>query len=219
LRWGNDGRKKPGIGHTIHPAFAEQIDLVGQMAAVNGDEPEFYTTAKQEHYAMVTPKFDSSELEMFDKITAPFQIDGRTPFLDRRLVEFTYGVPWSQKTWRGEMRYLTRRAFAGRWPKAVTRRSGKGNMGDNFTRRLWSENRDYIADIIFDPPDNLGRYVNLPKLQRIFNDPDVPNFRKPTLMIYEAVTVGAWLRRLNDPLPRQRKEETFWKNSPAYNCA
>ena len=76
-----------------------------------------------------------------DRITMAHSIEGRVPFLDHRLVEFTTSLTGNLKIRRLETKVLLRRACRGLLPREVVRRKKKAFFmpvedcfGDNFFR-------------------------------------------------------------------------------------
>jgi asparagine synthase (glutamine-hydrolysing) len=186
----------PSINRSLNPAFAGRIELAERLTELERGTPEFHLTAHDEHYSMLTLKYDSTEREWFDKITAPFGIDARLPFLDRRLAEFIIGVPWQQKTRRGKMRLLTRRAFANTWPEIIGQRPNKANMGSNFIEKLWECHTELITDTVLASDNNLDAYVNMPLVKQIINNHDLRYQKEAAIIIYEVVMLGTWLKNL-----------------------
>jgi asparagine synthase (glutamine-hydrolysing) len=64
------------------------------------------------------------------------RIDVRYPFLDRRLIEFVFGVPIEQHLRPGETRSLQRRAMARVLPREIAQRRTKGGPGGTIYRRF-----------------------------------------------------------------------------------
>jgi asparagine synthase (glutamine-hydrolysing) len=61
-----------------------------------------------------------------DRMTMAASLEGRSPFLDHRLVEWTARLPDSMKIRGGRGKYLLRKAFAGYLPKEVMRHRKQG---------------------------------------------------------------------------------------------
>ena len=49
-----------------------------------------------------------------DKITMSTSVEGRVPFLDHRLVNFTQDIPMAWKVRGGETKYILKKALAGK---------------------------------------------------------------------------------------------------------
>jgi len=69
-----------------------------------------------------------------DKITMSTSVEGRVPFLDHRLVEFTMDIPMTWKVKGGEPKYLLKKALGGVLPDDVLYRP---KMGFGAPMREW----------------------------------------------------------------------------------
>ena len=69
-----------------------------------------------------------------DKITMSTSIEGRVPFLDHRLVDFTMDIPQAWKVRGGEPKYLLKQAMAGIVPDDILYRK---KMGFNAPMDRW----------------------------------------------------------------------------------
>ena len=83
------------------------------------------TTAHQKHYNDLKSGFIQYEMELVDQISAPFSIELRHPFFDKRLVEFCLAIPTEQKFSNGWDRMIMRRAMQGILPKEIQWRKKK----------------------------------------------------------------------------------------------
>jgi asparagine synthase (glutamine-hydrolysing) len=62
-------------------------------------------------------------------------IESRVPFLDYRLVEFVFSLPWEQKIHRGTRKFVLRSAMKEILPESVLNRQAK--MGFNSPVDVW----------------------------------------------------------------------------------
>ncbi|MGH7665415.1 MAG: lasso peptide isopeptide bond-forming cyclase [Gemmatimonadaceae bacterium] len=92
-------------------------------------EPEMHAAGLSQPVYQLT-------LEMADKCSRAFGIEGRYPFFDRRLIDFCLSVPDDKKFAGGWPRALFRRAMEGYLPADIQWRSTKGNLACNFDRGL-----------------------------------------------------------------------------------
>lgn len=72
-----------------------------------------------------------------DSRTMRLSLEGRMPFLDHRLVEFSASIPSAYKIHRGYTKYFARHAFVGKLPDAIVWRKDK--MGWPIPEREWLE--------------------------------------------------------------------------------
>lgn len=102
--------------------FAAKLRAFEQahVAEANG-EPSARTTQCQ---ALSSGLF-SNALEMMDRIYKRYGMEGRHPFLDKRLVEFCVALPSDQKMRHGQGRFIMRSSLRGTLPDAIRLRFGK----------------------------------------------------------------------------------------------
>jgi asparagine synthase (glutamine-hydrolysing) len=75
------------------------------------------------HYSSV-----KNGLYWYDRHAAPFGVEVRHPFLDRRLAEFVLAIPSTQHYRAGWRKWLLRRAMAGIVPESICWRKDKTNF-------------------------------------------------------------------------------------------
>jgi asparagine synthase (glutamine-hydrolysing) len=85
-----------------------------------------------------------SYLRYEDKNSMFHSIESRLPFLDYRLVEFAFSLPWEQKIFRGTTKYVLRTAMTGVVPELVRNRRDK--VGFSTPEDVWF--RTDLADAI-----------------------------------------------------------------------
>ena len=68
--------------------------------------------------------------------SAPFAVEQRYPFFDRRLMEFCLAVPFEYRIYHGYTRGVLRQAMQDILPPAVQWRTGKQNLTTNFLQRF-----------------------------------------------------------------------------------
>ncbi|MCX7015866.1 MAG: lasso peptide isopeptide bond-forming cyclase [Candidatus Sumerlaeota bacterium] len=161
--------KSPSAGRAgmIQPEFARRI---GAKARARKLLPEHWPparTEREQHYRDLTSGLIPAALEAVDKAAAPFGLEPRFPFLDRRVVEFCLSLPPEQKLHGGWARMIVRRGLAGCLPEKVRWRSCKGDMGPSFRRGLLTLDRDRLSDALSNLPTTLERYVNREALREI----------------------------------------------------
>jgi asparagine synthase (glutamine-hydrolysing) len=129
--------------------------------------------------------------EMWDKAAAPFSIELRYPFLDRRLLEFCLAVPASQKLYQGRIRMIMRRSMDGILPEAIRWRGGKTSVRPNFDRALRTFGREVVEIVILD--SRLGEYVDLAGLRNAYHQFVCGRRRSDSYMIWSVAALALWL--------------------------
>lgn len=83
-----------------------------------------------------------------DKNSMAFSIESRVPFLDYRLVEFAFAMPWEQKIRRGTRKFVLRSAMKGMLPESVLNRQDKVGFDTPETIWLKSNLDEEISEVI-----------------------------------------------------------------------
>jgi asparagine synthase (glutamine-hydrolysing) len=89
-----------------------------------------------ERLAAYDSTWQSSALELTDRLAAERGVEARYPFLDRRLVELCLRLPEAQIKAGHQHRGLHRRAFGPRLPALVASRPDKADLTGSFVRRM-----------------------------------------------------------------------------------
>ena len=123
------------------------------------------------------------------------------PYTDRRLVEFTLGVPEAQFQRAGVRRWLARRALADRLPAELLAQRGRGRqVGEwyhlaNLRREATAEAVERIARSPL-----ASRVLDVPYLKKLVDtwpkdaDSAIQTERQHRYVLHYSVTVGAFLR-------------------------
>ncbi|MEO7352946.1 MAG: asparagine synthase C-terminal domain-containing protein, partial [Gemmatimonadales bacterium] len=86
-------------------------------------------------------------LQFGDAYSMAHSVESRLPFLDHRLVEFVFGLPFDQKLRGAETKVLLRRAIGPELPKEIIERRDKVGFGTPV-REWLREHRDAIHDTL-----------------------------------------------------------------------
>jgi asparagine synthase (glutamine-hydrolysing) len=154
-----------------------------------------FLTARQEHLAQLTAPMLAEGLELFDRILAPFGVEGRYPFFDHRLAEYCLSLPAEQKLADGYSRVVARRALEGILPPEVQWRAGKGRPGLHILPSLIA-NRERLDDLFLRDPAVLEPYVDLDVLRfsyREFVDGRSTDYTA-VIRLWSAAVLACWLR-------------------------
>ncbi|MEW5693439.1 MAG: asparagine synthase (glutamine-hydrolyzing) [Candidatus Hydrogenedentota bacterium] len=84
-----------------------------------------------------------SILHLTDKLTMAHSLEARVPFLDYRLVEFSFSIPTTLKLKNFNTKYLIRKLVEGLLPEKIINRK---KMGFTVPAKLWFRN-ELISDI------------------------------------------------------------------------
>jgi asparagine synthase (glutamine-hydrolysing) len=84
-----------------------------------------------------------------DRMSMAFSIESRVPFLDYRLVEFCFQLPYHEKIDKGVTKSILRRAMNGRLPESVRMRRDKLGFPAPLASWIRSDLNDPIRDTLF----------------------------------------------------------------------
>jgi len=85
-------------------------------------------------------------LRVCDRVSSVFSIEPRYPFLDHRIVEFTFSLPTTQRIRKGWTKYIVRNAMEGLIPEAV--RKTRKKFGTPVPLERWmTELRENIRKV------------------------------------------------------------------------
>jgi asparagine synthase (glutamine-hydrolysing) len=191
-------RRQPGWppDSIISPEFARRTGLAERVEAFDREHGTPARSPREAHWRGMTSALVPYALELADKAAAAFGVEPRYPFFDRRLMELCLALPADQKMHGGWTRAVMRRAMAGILPEQVRWRASKANLAPNFGRRLLSNDRNVLTEVIFAHPGALEEYVDIPALRRAYDRYVAhPLLQADALTVHGAVVLGLWLQR------------------------
>ncbi|HUY25979.1 MAG TPA: asparagine synthase-related protein [Candidatus Binataceae bacterium] len=119
----------------LTPEFARRIDL-GARVRFEEAAPQFASFAQHDVYRAFTLGARVHPYEMMERWTSARGIEGRHPFVDRRIFEFALAIPEEQRV-RGEFtRFVVRNAMRGILPEEVRGRTTKSTYGCSIVLTL-----------------------------------------------------------------------------------
>ncbi|NEO97790.1 MAG: lasso peptide isopeptide bond-forming cyclase [Symploca sp. SIO2E9] len=151
----------------INTAFAQQVGVVEQTQALHSSIPVLALSSREQHRLSLTTGLYPNLMEITDKTTARFSLEGRYPFFDRRVMEFCLALPSNQKFRQGWSRAILRFAMTEILPPEVQWRVSKGRLGYNFNRKLLEVEAKTLKEVI-NQPQAIEPYVNLPVLRSAY---------------------------------------------------
>jgi asparagine synthase (glutamine-hydrolysing) len=119
----------------VSHAFAQRTGLVSRLHS-RAASPADASFAQQDIYRTFGAGWMVHPTEMTERWTAGFGVEGRHPFLDRRLIEFCYAIP-DEMRWRpDETKYVMRQAMRDILPEAVRLRRTKAVFSSSYVSAL-----------------------------------------------------------------------------------
>jgi asparagine synthase (glutamine-hydrolysing) len=128
-----------------------------------------------------------------DVCAAYVGVEVRSPFWDRRLVDFALRIPHRLRAWRGVDRVIARQSLSGTLPEAVRRRLSKSHVGDLVHRGLREEERERVEGLLHHSRAEALGFVDSRVLGRTFER----YWRGDTDRYHEIIRplyLEAWLR-------------------------
>ena len=200
----------------INPAYAERMHIAERAAHFGfnffGKLPSDLRALRR---GVLT---DGAILELGDAaqgLRALHGIEMRDPMCDRRLVEWSLGVPEEQFRRNGVRRWLIKRMMKGRLPESVLRNPSKGRQTVDWHCRMTRDLPRIKKDLDrLEADPNTARMIDIPRLRRLLDDwPErtvISRFddRSFFLPVIVPMTLAAghfvrWVNGANDPALEQ----------------
>ncbi len=130
----------------------------------------------------------------YDRVAAPYGIEVRHPFLDRRLVEFVLALPPDRLFRAGGWKPLLREAMAGILPEIVRRRPDKASFSSFVDLALREREAARVEALLTDPLVVELGFVEGERLQASYRRYRDGALAEEHLMLWYVVTLEIWLR-------------------------
>jgi asparagine synthase (glutamine-hydrolysing) len=139
----------------------------------------------------------SALLHYADRNSMAFSLETRLPFLDYRLVEYSFGLPSEQKIENGITKVILRNAMKGTVPEEIRNRTDK--MGFVTPEGVWFKTtlRNQIYEIISSRSFAERGYFDVNKVREIFVK-HCEGKIDASLAIWRCVNLELWLRTFMD---------------------
>lgn len=133
-------------------------------------------------------------LVKMDRCSMAHGLETRSPFLDRELLEYVFGLPDHMKLRWGGTKMILRRAFADLLPPQIVRR---GKMGFGVPLRKWfaSDLREFVQDFVMTPHARLRQYVDQRYVQQLWQE-HLSGYADHSNRVWTLLTFEVWLRQL-----------------------
>jgi asparagine synthase (glutamine-hydrolysing) len=194
-RWHSLRRHHPAPCCVLDREFVERIGVRKYRASLAETAAPTAKTERASHYQTLTWGVMPSTLELLGRTAAPFGIEVRFPFWDRRLIEFCLGLPFRFKIRDGYTRWIMRKAMDGLLPSDVQWRADKSNIGPGFRHCLFQHG---MKDLI--TAEGVADRLLLPYVCAKHLDDSRRQFRaeagdRETLFLWQVANLTLWLER------------------------
>ncbi|MEL6493885.1 MAG: lasso peptide isopeptide bond-forming cyclase [Cyanobacteria bacterium J06623_7] len=169
-----------------------------QLAAQN-----FIATPNEraEHFKAIDVGSIVTTLELLDRTAAPFDVEVRYPFWDKRLVEFCLSLPANQKMRQGLTRMIMRQGLAGILPPEIQQRGDKGNLSMAFEQGLRTHEPDFGAALLTDDASLIADYINLDITRAAYHSYSRgQNTPVDVMTIWKSLNLALWFKNNRDRL-------------------
>ncbi len=156
----------------INPDFARQMHVEDRMEHYGWD---FFSRpmrdTRRARADLIAGSFSHERADMYQALRAMHEVETRDPFSDRRLVEWSLGVPEAQSRRFGQTRWLIRRMMKDKLPASVLDNPKGGEQVIDWHARLtWDlpRLRDEL-EALSDDPDT-ARFIDVKLIRRYLDD-------------------------------------------------
>ena len=120
---------------------------------------------------LVAGSFSHERADIHQALRAMHDVETRDPFSDRRLIEWSLGLPEAQSRRFGQSRWLIRRMMKGKLPPSVLNNQKGGEQVIDWHARLtWDlpRLRDELAALSDDP--DTARFIDVKLIRKYLDD-------------------------------------------------
>jgi asparagine synthase (glutamine-hydrolysing) len=182
----------------LHPDLAAGRAPVDPLRHIRGDLEAMrgLSPLSRALYANFVSYLPDDLLVKADRCTMASSLEARSPFLDRRLVEYVAALPDDCKLRGREGKSILREAFADLVPAPILRRR---KMGFGVPLSVWfrRELREYVRDLLLDPNARSRAFVSRPFVERLVGD-HASGAAHGGLQLWSLICFERWLRLLPD---------------------
>ena len=174
--------------------FAQRTGLSDRLTNLRLTR-RLHNSARQNIYESVTALGSiKNALYWYDRSAAPFGIETRHPFLDRRLAEFILAIPGTQLYRAGWRKWLLRQAMDGILPETIRRRKDKTNFLPFLALGLQEKEVAKITALLEAPLLGELRIVDPCGLMSAYHDYLAGPPEKINPALWYCITLELWLR-------------------------
>jgi asparagine synthase (glutamine-hydrolysing) len=179
----------------LNKNFVDRIGVGKYRASLRDTALPPAQTEKDAHYQKLTWGVMPAALEMLDQAAAPFGIEVRLPFWDRRLIEFCLGLPPRLKIRDGYTRWILRKAMEGLLPRKIQWRSNKSNLSPAFNYCLLKNGMAEMKAAEGITNERLKSYVCAKHLADSRKRFRAKAGDRETLFLWQVANLTLWLER------------------------
>jgi asparagine synthase (glutamine-hydrolysing) len=189
--------KKPGRQRLpedhLNSDFLNKYRIAGPTYQVN---PKFRSILGASLYSSLFYYSIPSQLVRADKSAMAYSVECRFPFLDYRLVEFAFSIPFYLKIHGGVTKYILREAMRDYLPIEVYNRRDKIGFATPEDDWLRNEMKSYVEDIMFSREFKEMPFLNWKKFEKdyLLFSKEGAAFEKT---LWSILSIHLWLKKFN----------------------
>jgi len=126
-------------------------------------------------------------------MASSFSIESRHPYMDKRLVEFSLGLPWDQKNRTGWEKYILRKASKNLVPDDIRWRKGREHVGWEYQETFVHLIYPQLQAILSDKNNTVFDYFNFSAAQELFKKHEAENKKYDSLPLLHLFGLHCWL--------------------------
>lgn len=180
----------------LNKSFSQKLGGENHLEKVIRGPTRAANTPRKLHHLYLTGMAIESDNETRDKSGGEFFIESRSPFRDKRLIEFCYGVPTEIKYRYGWDRYLHRAAMKGIIPEGIRCKPFKHPGPPISQRNILFFGKNTLDEIINTDNKILADYINLDLITDIYQKYKSGNAGTDTIFLWFSVILYFWLRKM-----------------------
>lgn len=193
------GRK--GLPRWIVPDFARRIGLLDRLS-IEPRPRRCGTFAQEDLYRTLWSGWQAQGNEAGDRALARCGIEQRSPFNDRRIIEFAFAIPEEQRWRHGQPKFLLRQAMKGILPESVRKRNTKADFSHVFVQALRSQGGARLFESL--QTERLG-WIDGEEIRRMYRRMDEAyragdqRYTSETWPLWMVYGIELWLHALTEP--------------------
>ena len=180
----------------ISRAFAARTNLSERLSA-RWPLPQGRSFAQQAMYAIYSSGWLAYALEMDARWTAGFRLEGRQPLLDRRLIEFLFAIPYSQRCRGRFAKFVLRNSMRGILPERLRIRPDKADPTEAYPKALIALGGERLFDRLHSVKigwiDEEGVRSLYRSMTAAFSRHD-PSYMQSAVDLWMVLAVELWLK-------------------------
>ena len=188
----------PDISKYLNPAFIPNCSIKDRILVMQTGQAKPGQIEIDRHLSGITHPLHPLTLEFLDKHNAQYNIEGRYPFFDKRLIEFCLALPSEQKLSKGFNRNIVRKSLNSILPRDITRRKDKTNFMPSITNAFSDTGKKWLSFQVDSLCDQVYSYSNRCSFQQLYKK----FLEKPAALdlfelgfILRTVCLSQWLQK------------------------